>query len=433
MWTMAGMSPTPDSRAGVSAAGARTGDDLPGGMLVVTIDRLPAWIAAPWGATWMATPTLDLLAARGITFDRVLTPATDPRRTAHDMVGGPRGILSACAARGWRLAALNDQPVISTAALADAAADIVVVPASGSVAVAGDVAATNAARLFAAAAHAVSSGRHRAVWCHAGCLGLAWDAPQELRGMYVDPDDPPPPPGVAVPDMAVTRGTDPDLIVGLRHVFAAQVTLLDRCLGSLLHAVDERAAADGAWAILVIGLRGMPLGIHDRLGGRPDPDADDPPFGESVHVPAILVDPRAAMAAQRYGGLVIPSDLAATLADLVAPEAVVSAAGHPAEPKSLRGLCAAWAATPRDRVVIRGSGGDALATPGWHAVVPPGGDASRPLLFAKPDDFFETCDVADRERGVAAELARALRHPEPGQPDPAWTDPLSEAASIPAA
>jgi arylsulfatase A-like enzyme len=248
--------------------------------------------------------------------------------------------------------------------------------------------------------------------------------------MYVDPDDPPPPPGAAVPDMTVTRDTDPDLIVGLRHVFAAQVTLLDRCLASLLRAVDERAARDGAWAILVVGLRGMPLGIHDRLGGRPDPDADDPPFGEMVHVPAILVDPRRSMAAQRYGGLVTPADLAATLADLVAPQAVASAAGHPAEAESLRGLCDAWSVKPRDRVVIRGVGGDALATPGWHAVLRPGGDASRPLLFAKPDDFFETCDVADRERGVASELARALRRPETGQPDPAWIEPLSEAAAV---
>lgn len=406
---------------------------MPGGVLLVTIDRLPAWIAGPWGATWMATPTLDLLAAQGITFDRVLTPATDPRRTAHDMFRGPHGLASACAARGWPLTVLTDQPAITAAALADSAADVVVVPTSGTVAVARDEAGTNAARLFAAAAAAVSAGRHRAVWCHAGCLGSAWDAPDELRGMYVDPDDPPPPPGAAVPDITVTRDTDPDLIVGLRHVFAAQVTLLDRCLASLLRAVDERAARDGAWAILVVGLRGMPLGIHDRLGGRPDPDADDPPFGETVHVPAILVDPRRSMAAQRYGGLVTPADLAATLADLVAPQAVASVAGHPAEAESLRGLCDAWSVKPRDRVVIRGAGGDALATPGWHAVLRPGGDASRPLLFAKPDDFFETCDVADRERGVASELARALRRPEAGQPDPAWSEPLSEAAALPAA
>jgi arylsulfatase A-like enzyme len=416
---------------GLAAAESRTGAGMPGGVLLVTIDRLPAWIAGPWGATWMATPTLDLLAAQGITFDRVLTPATDPRRTAHDMFRGPHGLASACAARGWPLTVLTDQPAITTVALADSAADVVVVvPASGTVAVARDEAGTNAARLFAAAADAVSAGRHRAVWCHAGCLGSAWDAPEELRGMYVDPDDPPPPPGAAVPDMTVTRDTDPDLIVGLRHVFAAQVTLLDRCLASLLRAVDERAARDGAWAILVVGLRGMPLGIHDRLGGRPDPDADDPPFGEMVHVPAILVDPRRSMAAQRYGGLVTPADLAATLADLVAPQAVASAAGHPAEAESLRGLCDAWSVKPRDRVVIRGVGGDALATPGWHAVLRPGGDASRPLLFAKPDDFFETCDVADRERGVASELARALRRPETGQPDPAWIEPLSEAAAV---
>lgn len=402
-------------------------------MLVVTIDRLPAWIAPPWGATWVSAPAVNALAARGITFDRVLTPTLDPRQTARGIVHGSAGIAAAAAGRGWRLAVVTDQAAIAEAALPADVADVACVPPSAAGTVATKAEATNAGRLCAAAAAAVAGGGHRAVWCHAGSLGISWDAPEGLRGMYVDPDDPPPPAGAGVPDMPVTSRTDPDLIAGLRHVFAAQVTLLDRCLEPLLAAVDGRAATDGPWAILMIGLRGMPLGIHGRLGGACDPTAEDLPYGETVHVPAILVDPRGTMAAQRFGGLVVPADLAATVADIVAPRVAHAVARHPAEAMSLRGLCVDWSVAPRDRVVIRGPRADALATPGWHAILPHDGDPSRPLLFAKPDDFFETCDVADRERGVAEELARALRQPAAGPPDPAWTVPLSAAAVTPAA
>ena len=59
----------------------------PAGLIVVTIDRLPAWILPAYGATWVAMPRLDALAARGVVLDRVITPSTDPRRTLRDLAG----------------------------------------------------------------------------------------------------------------------------------------------------------------------------------------------------------------------------------------------------------------------------------------------------------------------------------------------------------
>ncbi len=404
------MPPTPDSSTG---------------LLVVTIDRLPAWMAAAWGGTWVATPALDTVAARGVVFDRVLAPTLDPRRSARDLVRGEgRGLADAIAARGWSLAAVTDQPEVVAAVGLGAEAEVTAVPAARTADVAADVAATNVGRLFAAAGRVAAAGRHRALWCHVGSLGIAWDAPHELRDRYLDPDDPPPPPGAGVPNMAVGPDTDPDLIAGLRHVFAAQVTLLDHCLGELVQAF---APAGSGGIILVSGLRGLPLGIHGRLGGGPEPESDPLPYGEAVHVPAILVDAAGRMAAQRYGGLVIPADLGATAADLVAGQ-VAPPPLHACQPASLAGLYAAWQARPRDRVVIRGSGGDAIATPGWHAILPHAPNDAAALLFAKPDDFFEVCDVADRESGVAEELARVLRAGAGREPVPAWEEKLSAAA-----
>ena len=46
--------------------------------MVVTIDRLPAWMLSAWGATWVSTPSLDSLAGRGLIFDRVILPVSEP-------------------------------------------------------------------------------------------------------------------------------------------------------------------------------------------------------------------------------------------------------------------------------------------------------------------------------------------------------------------
>lgn len=398
------------------------------GLLIVTIDRLPAWIVSAWGATWVATPTIDAIAARGVVFDRVLTPVLEPRRIARDLARMAGGVATA---RDRSLAVVTDQADIVAAAGLEAGADVTVVPAAAVSAVARDAASTASGRLFAAAERVVASGTHRVVWCHVGSLGITWDAPHDFRERYIDPEDPPPPAGAAVPDMAISGETDPDLIAGLRHVFAGQVTLLDQCLGQLVQALPAADGSGAGWGLLMCGLRGMPLGIHDRLGGAVDPEDESLPYGEVVHVPAIIVDPAGRMATQRYGGLVTPADLATTVGDLVAetisppPDDVSQPISQPI---SLASLFTSWQVRPRDRVVIRGARGDALATPGWHAIVRHAAPDAAPLLFAKPDDFFEICDVADREPAVADELARALRAGAGQVPDPAWQTPLSAAA-----
>jgi arylsulfatase A-like enzyme len=60
----------------------------PAGILVVTIDRLPAWILPAYGSTWVSTPAIDNVAGGGLVFDRVIArsdrsltwPAADRRR-----------------------------------------------------------------------------------------------------------------------------------------------------------------------------------------------------------------------------------------------------------------------------------------------------------------------------------------------------------------
>lgn len=383
---------------------------MPGPLLVVTVDRLPAWILPAYGATWVAMPAVSGLAARGLVLDGLVATTDEPGETARALMGW----LADRAGRG--AAIVTDEPRI--AAMPEAC-DTTVVPIGRPAGVASDEAAAHLARLFAAAAGRALERRHDVLWCHASGLGVCWDAPDEFREAYVDPEDPPPPPGADVPNLVVTADTDPDLITGLRHVFAAQLTLLDRCVGRLVEAAGESAT------ILLVGLRGMPLGLHGRVGPGPIR-----PSGELVHLPAILVDGAARMAGQRFGGLVIPADLGATLAE---------AAGHPAPPapadepwhgRSLGSLLASWSEIGRDRVITATAEGVAVTTPGWRLLAPARADhgGQRPRLYARPDDFFEQCDVANRSAAVADELAALAAAAGEGRARDAWLAPLSAEA-----
>ena len=429
--------------------------DQPTGLLVVTIDRLPAWMLAAYGATWVATPALDSLAARGIVFDRVLTPSTRPQDTLNDLIAAdlPEGLslLAAAAAGGWRPAVVTDDPQVAARVAASVAADtkaggvasdclIKLVEATAKTQVEKDDTHTNIAALADAALGVIAAGGHRLVWCHVGSLGVAWDAPERYRGRYVDPEDPPPPGGAGVPHFAVDAESDPDLVVGARQVFAGQLTLLDSQLARLFHAAQSAAA--GGWSVLVVGVRGLPLGLHGwvGVGGR------ELPYGELIHVPAIFVDAAGRMAAQRYGGLVVPADLGRTAAELVAQATGSLPSERAADPATpwrgvnLSGLFENWTAACRDRVVVAGPDGAAIVTPEWHCLLAEDSAASASVeemeghtprvgLFAKPDDFFELADVANRCAGVAMPLAEIVNQASGGDGRAAWLARLPEMAA----
>jgi arylsulfatase A-like enzyme len=380
----------------------------PGGLLVFTIDRLPAWMLPAWGATWVSMPNLDALGGRGLVFDRLLATSLDPRETLLAFAADG-GLWREAAAAGWPAAVVTDEPSLPDVAPGVERIEVPAAAVAGTAAVDDE---TNAARLCARARELIAAGRHRLVWCHMSGLAVAWDAPDAFREGYVDPDDPPPPPGARVPHFTAGEETDPDLVVGIRQVFAGQLTLLDRCLGQVLEA-----AATAGWAVLLTGLRGMPLGLHGVVGCERGNPPGGLPYGEWAQLPAILVDAAGRMAGQRYGGLVVPAEIGATLVDIVA--------GHrsspTAQPARLAGLVDSWSAPARDRVIIDAGEQAAIVTDGWHFVASrPHGGGERPArLFAKPDDYFELSDVANRCAAVADELERAL--------EPVWRGDIPEA------
>lgn len=372
-------------------------------LLLITVDRLPAWILPAYGATWMSTPALDGLAASGVVLDRLVASSLDPALLLDEMAGT---LLADAAAASHGPALVTDDDEVAARCGGDGVETVVVAPASPPRR-ARDTRRTALGRLFAAAHDALRAG-HGPLWVHASSLGAVWDAPEELIEPHVDPLDPPPPLAAAVPTLRVGPDTDPDLVVGYRHVFAGQVSLLDRLTGTLVAALPS--TADAAWSVCLAGIRGMPLGIHGLLGPPSNP-ADEHPFGESIHLPAILVDRAGRMAGQRHPGIVVPADLGATLRELVG---LRPRTGTVTTGRSLVDLLESWTHPAREHAVCVCPGGVAVVARDWHLVEreatqgdsgPGAPDRRRTRLYAKPDDFFELCDVADRSPQAVADLA----------------------------
>ena len=401
---------------------------MPPRLLLVTVDRLPAWIVPAWGATWVSAPALDALAGRGVVFDRLIAPSLDPGQTL-DALGG--ALVTAAARAGLRPTLVTDDAAFAArwAAEGDGVAlSVTVVPALVPRRLARRAEETNLGRLFAAARGLLAGGEESIVWVHAGSLGLAWDAPESFREPYLDPDDPPPPEGVAVPSLRIDADTDPDLVMGHRQRLAAQVSLLDRCLGELVAALSAPPLSAEAWTICFAGVRGMPLGLHG-LVGLPGGDAAEMPFGESLHLPALVVDGRGRMAGQRYPGLVMPADVGETLREIVGlPARLPATAEEPARPMS--DLLDTWTHDDRDRVIGVVPGGMAVVTTHWFYLEEDVSDAeARRRLHAKPDDFFEVADVSSRCPEVMATLREIAAAARVGDRR-AWTAPLGPAGEI---
>jgi hypothetical protein len=370
---------------------------------IVSFDWLPAWTLSTWGATWVATPAFDRLAARGVTLDAVMAPGDDAAATLQAV------FADMCRRRGREGLAqsvlVTDSESLACGPLAAGFGQVVVEPAGATRLCVAEEEDASLWHLFAAAADAEAAvGRPGGLlWCHAGSLGVAWDAPLEFRDSLVDEDDPEPPRLAEIPFARLEADADPDLILGVRQAFAGQVMLADRMLGRLLDVLAEDREP---WTVVVLGLRGMPLGLHGQLGFPPPAQqgggAGLLPYADLVQMPVIVADAAGRMAGQRYGGLLTAEDVGAFLCGELAGGG----------PSRLGQLLENWECLPRSQAVSQTAQGKTLVTDEWRLVVEHPRDSSEETslepppvrLFAKPDDFFEQCDVADRCPGVVEDL-----------------------------
>ena len=263
---------------------------------------------------------------------------------------------------------------------------------------------TQLAQVFAAAVDELKRATPpHLLWIHAQGLASAWDAPLALRRSLMGDEDPDPPSGVEVPAEVLPRDYDPDALFGIVQACAGQVLVLDTCLGVLLDAVRAKSASEDV-LFLLTSPRGFPLGEHLRVG-----DVDDVLYGELVHLPCLIRRSDGVGAMARDHALVQATDIAATLADWFGLGDSFKTAGQASSATQTQSLLpltepmsALW---PRDRVCSETGGERAIRTHAWFLRRPADG---KPELYRKPDDLWETNEIADRCANIVEQLLAAL-------------------------
>lgn len=383
--------------------------------LILVIDRLGAGFLGPYGNTWIDTPHFNALAAQSLVLDNMLADSPElpqayraycagKHSAERDDVAG--GAPFACiAAAGVKTSLITDDEHVASLPAIDAFDEKHCLRVDAPLSPAATIEDTSLAKLFAAAVDALQKQRDPFVlWLHARGMQSAWDAPLALRESLAAEDDPPPRQTVEVPALRLPDDYDPDELLGIAQAYAAQVMVLDTCLGALLDASEGHPARDELLTI-VTSPRGFPLGEHLIVG-----DVEPVLYGELLHVPCFLRRGDSQGALLRSGALAQPPDVAATLLDWLH----LADADPTGFARSLLPLTenepTAW---PRDRVLCIADGQRAIRTPAWflrclQASAAGPTDPASCELFRKPDDRWEANEISRRCPGIVEQLVIAM-------------------------
>ena len=408
-------------------------------IICLCVDRLRAAALGAYGNTAFDTASLDRLAGESFVFDQAIVDsphlATLYRSLwqgrhaiqAESAADSEESLIDAFRAAGWTTALVTDEVQVARLPLAESFEHCRLMPSdddgdddrdNAGTHLAGGVAdqidQTQIARLFAEVAgwldataadgaDASDESEPFMLWVHAQAMAGPWDAPLELRNSLVEADEPPPPQHACGPCELLAKDYDPDEVHGYGCAYAGQVMVLDTCVGALMDLLGERSLLDDT-LVMLMGLRGFPLGEHGRLG-----DVDAALFGELVHVPWLIRMPDGAGAMCRSQALVQPPDLCATLRDWsqidLPPPSFLA--------QSLLPLVRGEPAALRDHIaVVDGNRQRALRTPAWYLRQiddnAAGDQREGGELFIKPDDRWEQNEIASRCRDVVDQLGDVL-------------------------
>jgi arylsulfatase A-like enzyme len=427
-------------------------------VLVVAVDGLRASALGAYGNTAFATPALDQFAAESFLLDCCYAPTCDlPNlyrafwRSEHSLRRHQKTTDSSLprtfAAGGYETVLVSDEPDELAIDLGESFGQYVRMASLQveSESNARDLSDTSLARLFAAACDAIQSplraraGNHvhpaapRLIWVHSCGMYGPWDAPLRLQETLLDEGDPSALETTIPPDVELTRSGDPDTAFRYYCAYAAQIMVLDSCWAALMETLA--AVEDvNSWLVVLMGVRGFPLGEHLRIGG-----IDQRLYGEQLHVPWLIRFPDGRGALARSHALTSHLDLLPTIVDFSSNGADAMAASG--DGTSILPLIAEMQPPQRDWLLSTNSASSsALRTANWclrrDAIVRPDrvdrADAPPVAeLFVRPDDRWEANDIAKLCPEVVEQLTEALDQVSQqiveGRPMPASIEPLPRA------
>ncbi len=265
------------------------------------------------------------------------------------------------------------------------------------------------------------------LWLHSRGMIGPWDAPQAMRAELLDEEDPEVAEFISPPD-AICDIEDPDTILAHRVAYAAQVAVLDACLGAFCNAVEELFAGTET-LVMLLGSRGFSLGEHGAIGT--DCSAL---FSEQLHLPWLVNVCGNSVPVLRHSGLVQPADVGATLLEWLGVETATPHGDGIA-------LSSAWnekLKSSRSLAVTSGSDGElAIRTAAWMLRTTRQSQSQSPEdaaeLYVKPDDRWEFNNVATRCPEVVEQLREELRRFKKcgGAGEPLSHAPLNADLTIP--
>ena len=352
--------------------------------IVLAIDGLRAHAIGAYGQTAHETPAFDTFAADSETYEWCFAPTPEPADVYRR--------LSATLPAPSLL--VTDEPTTTTP-FEERGVETVHLVFDEPAEAAASIATTDQAKRWERFAEelvrfseTLPDDASPVVWFHTRGLYGAWDAPIELVDAQRDEDDPAIEPSVESPDTRFeerdsTEACDARFAGSCRY--AAQITVLDACLGGALDVID--AAFEGrSVRVVVVGMSGFPLGEHGRVGGR-----DDRLYSEQHHVAALVCDGSSRARFARNRSII---SLDQMLRQVIT--------GRPAPADAIR--------------LSSRSGNEVIRTKEWFLLRPAACDPSETPhsndtaieLYAKPDDRWEQNDVASLDEAACDDLLAAI-------------------------
>lgn len=374
--------------------------------IVIVIDRLGSGFLGPYGNTWLETPATNQLASESVLFEHAFADSSELELLyrsywagVHAMCGTnrPEFSLAKLIERGGLQATLlTDDKSLLEHPLAEGFGEQISLAQASPDSLAQSIEETRFAQLTLAAIERLADAKEPGLlWLHSQGMNGPWDAPADIAERFRDEDDPEAYADIVPPRFKLEQDHDPDDVLRVVHAYAAQVSVIDTCLGSLLDAINRHELSEET-LVIVTSPRGYPLGEHGQVG-----DSQCDLFGEVLNVPLLIRHPNRQSACMRLSALAQPSDLYATLAKWFEVDAAsTSTTGH-----DLLALFEDEAAWKRSAAFAGRNKAGTVRTPAWLMHMD---ETHGKSLYAKPDDRWEANEVADRCGDVADQLATLI-------------------------
>ena len=389
--------------------------------IVITIDQLGARYLSPYGNTWNPTPGFDNLAASGMTAEYCLSSSTCPEASMqslltgqHPMASKPQtSLLQNIAELGQSSLLIQDGDSISGMDCCQDFSEIKSIPAPIVSEMAESLEYTACAQFVSLVMKELEQGiTHDLTWIHYSSLGVLWDAPLPYREQFFGDEDPAVANLTEPPTGPLLDPDDPDEIMQVVHAYAAQISVLDACLALLIDQIEHIAnTLDEPTLLLITSPRSQALGHHGGVGYHHSEPATD-----QLHVPLFITKlvPQNSdiMPAplSRNSELLQPECVFATLSHWMTgqnPDCILSS--HRSQLRNLEFPSHTAAPPARQFTLSRFANGMlGLQSPAWFSTTNLNGGTR---LFVKPDDRWESNEIADRRQDIVEEFEALFESP----------------------